>query len=51
MKVEMAHEICNDIEKDLQQALHNPKVLIHVEPEQERISAIEQKKTDSGKAT
>ncbi len=51
MKVEMAHEICNDIEKDLQQVLHNPKVLIHIEPEQERISTIEQKKPDSRNTT
>lgn len=51
MKVEIAHEICNDIEKDLQRALHNPKVLIHVEPEQERISTREQEESNSGNTT
>ncbi|MBO9128819.1 cation diffusion facilitator family transporter [Bacillus sp. 165] len=40
MNVEMAHELCDEIEKDIQESLHNAKVLIHIEPEHERILTV-----------
>ncbi len=45
MNIEMAHELCDQIEKDLQGALHNAKVLIHVEPEHERLLCVDNSNT------
>jgi cation diffusion facilitator family transporter len=44
MSVEMAHELCDSIEHDLKRTLHNAQVLIHVEPEHERLK---NEKTDT----
>ncbi|MFX3624827.1 MAG: cation diffusion facilitator family transporter [Ectobacillus sp.] len=38
LSVEIAHELCDSIEEDLKRSLHNPQVLIHVEPEHERLN-------------
>lgn len=37
MDVETAHALCDRIENDIKKALHSPTVLIHIEPEHERI--------------
>ncbi|MBP0727133.1 cation transporter [Bacillus sp. RG28] len=35
--IEDAHNLCNEIENELSNALFNPNILIHVEPEDEKI--------------
>lgn len=37
MDVETAHALCDRIENDIKQAFHSPTVLIHIEPEHERM--------------
>lgn len=37
MDVETAHALCDRIENDIKNALHSPTVLIHIEPEHERM--------------
>lgn len=39
MKVETAHELCDRIERDIQNVLHAPTITIHIEPEHERIKS------------
>lgn len=36
--IETAHDLCDRIEKDIQDSLNNPTVFIHLEPEHERLS-------------
>lgn len=43
--IETAHDLCDRIERDIQQTLNNPTVFIHLEPEHERVSKPTAKKS------
>ncbi|MCD9026520.1 cation diffusion facilitator family transporter [Cohnella silvisoli] len=36
-EIEIAHNLCDRIEKDIQEVLYNPTVMIHIEPEHESL--------------
>lgn len=42
MNIEEAHLLCDQIEDDIKKVLINPKILIHVEPENEKIRNVRQ---------